>query len=178
MDPRLPVSAMTAHVELTLRVVDYAMQKFPFSVTAAIRWLVLAGLCFGIATVGMKVIVYQLTSWGRHVCPEGWWRSSPGLCAFPPVSISIWSIGYAAVSTLLLCATVFLAPAHKLRVCATLLIALMCWQANILISNSFSWVALGSLCAVVGIATCFSLGALALHNKSFKYTSPTVLVGE
>ncbi|KQO19584.1 hypothetical protein [Acidovorax sp. Leaf78] len=140
------------------------MQKIPFSARAAIRWLALAVVCFGIATVGKTVILYQLTRWGRLVCPEGWWRSSPGICAFPPVSISIWSLSYAAVSTLLLCAAVVLAPAHKLRVCATLLMALVCWQASVLIFNAFSWVALGSLCAALGIATCFSLGALASHN--------------
>lgn len=147
------------------------MQKPPFSVTAATRWLALAVLWLGIASAGKTMIIYQLTSWGRLVCPEGWWRSSPGICAFPPVSISIWSLSYAAVSVLLLCAAVLLAPSQRLRVCVALLIALTCWQANILIFASFSWVALGSLCAVVGVATCFGLGALALRNTTSRQKS-------
>ena len=146
------------------------MQRFPLCVVAAVRWLAFAIFCFGIVTVGQMLIFYQVTRWGKFVCPEGWWRSSPGLCAFPPVSISIWSISYAAVSILLVCTGVLLAPSHKLKACATMLIALMSWQTYILIAKSFSWVALGSLCAVVGIATCFGLGALASRSPSLRRT--------
>lgn len=154
------------------------MQRIQFSVSEVIRWLALAVLCFGIATLGYELIFYQFTRWGRLVCPETWWRSSPGLCAFPPVSIAIWSISYAAVSMLLLCAAMLLAPSHKLRVCSALLIALMFWQAKTVIFGSPSWVALGSLSAVVGIATCFGLGALAVHTNSRQRSYPKLVAGQ
>ena len=47
------------------------MQRFPLSVVAAVRWLALAIFCFGIVTVGQMLIFYQVTRWGKFVCPEG-----------------------------------------------------------------------------------------------------------
>ena len=140
------------------------MHKYP----TAIRWLVFAVLCFGIATVGWVIIEHQLTLWGRLACPEGWWRSSPGVCAFPPVSISILAIGYDVVSVLLLATAALIARTHKLETCTLLFVALVLWPVYTLIFKHFSWVALASLCAVIGIAICFSLGAFAMHNSSFK----------
>lgn len=153
------------------RLVSYR-HKYSLSPTTVLRWLAFVVFCFGIATVGWIVIEHQLTLWGRLVCPEGWWRSSPGVCAFPPVSISILAIGYAMVSLLLLATTVLLAPSHKLKTCSLLFVALALWPIYTLIFNHFSWVALASLCAVVGIAICFCLGAFAMTNPSFNGHTP------
>ena len=133
-----------------------------------IRWLAFAVLCLAVASMGWAIIEHQLTLWGRLVCPEGWWRSSPGVCAFPPVSISILAIGYGVVSALLLATTVLVAPSHKLEACTLLFVAIALWPVYTLLFKHFSWVALASLCAVIGIALCFSLGAFAMHDPSFK----------
>lgn len=118
--------------------------------------------------MGWVIIEHQLTLWGRLVCPEDGWRSSPGVCAFPPVSISILAIGYGIVSMLLLATAILVAPSHKLKTCTLLFVALVLWPVYTLIFKHFSWVALASLCAVTGIAICFSLGAFAMDNPSFK----------
>lgn len=144
------------------------MHKYSTPPATAFRWLAFAVLCFGIATAGWVIIEHQLTLWGRLVCPEGWWRSSPGVCAFPPVSISILAIGYGAVSVLLLATTLLIAPSHKLETCTALFVVLVLWPVYTLIFKHFSWVALASLCAVAGVAICFYLGVFAMRNPSFK----------
>lgn len=146
------------------------MNKYSISPTAAICWLALAVLCLGIATVGKFAIEHQMIYWGRLVCPAGWWRSSPGICAFPPVSITILATAYGVVSALLLTTTVLLAPSHKLKVCILIIVALGGSPTYALIFKGFSWVALASLCAVIGIAMCFSLGAVAMRGHSFHRT--------
>lgn len=144
------------------------MHKYQINPITAIRWLAFAVLCLVVASVGWITIEHQLTLWGRLVCPEGWWRSSPGVCAFPPVSISILAIGYGVVSILLLATSALFTPSHKFKTCTLLFVVLVLWPVYTLIFKHFSWVALASLCAVIGIAICFSLGAFAMHNPLFK----------
>lgn len=149
------------------------MHKYPTKIATVTRWLAFAVLCLGIATVGSVIIEHQLTLWGRLVCPEGWWRSSPGVCVFPPVSISISAIGYGVLSVLLLATAALIAPSRKLKSCILLFVVLVPWPGYTLIFKNFSWVALASLCAVIGIAICFSLGAFVMHNPSFKRNALT-----
>ncbi|CDH45339.1 hypothetical protein BN874_2260001 [Candidatus Contendobacter odensis Run_B_J11] len=103
------------------------MHKYPISPATAVCWVAFVVLCFGVATMGWVIIEHQLTLWGRLVCPEDWWRSSPGVCAFPPVSISILAIGYGIVSMLLLATAILVAPSHKLKTCTLLFVALVLW---------------------------------------------------
>lgn len=144
------------------------MHKYPISLTNATRWLGFAVLCLAIPSVGWVIIDHQLTLWGQLVCPQGWWRSSPGLCAFPPISISILAINYGVVSMMLIATCVLVAPSHKLKICILLFVALLFWPVYTLIFKHFSWVALASLCTVVGVATCFSFGVIATYKLSFK----------
>jgi hypothetical protein len=148
------------------------MHKYPISPATTIRWLAFAILCFVIASIGWVIVEHQLTLWGQLVCPEGWWRSSPGICAFPPVSISILAIGYGVVSLFLLATAALIAPSHKLKTCTLLFVVLVFWPLYTLIFKHFSWVALASLCAVIGIVLCFSLGIFVMHNPSFKRGAP------
>lgn len=130
-----------------------------------VRWLILVGLCLVISALGWLLIEHQLTLWGWYVCPDGWWRSSPGFCAFPLVSISILSAGYGLVSILLLATVAMLAPAHKLKACMLLLIGLALWPVYTLIFKKLSWVALASLACLIAIAACFALGAFVMHTR-------------
>lgn len=140
--------------------------KYPIKASKFIRWLAFAVLCVVIAAVAWIIIEHQLTLWGRLVCPEGWWRSSPGVCAFPPVSIAILAIGYGMVSVLLLVTSALAAPSHKLKTCTFLFASLALWPVYTLIFKKISWVALASLCVVIGIAICFSLGAFVKSMES------------
>lgn len=131
---------------------------------ALIRWCALGALCVGIVALGRPVIEHQLVLLGRHVCPDGWWRPSPGICAFPPVSISIQAASLAVLAVLLLAATVLLAPSHKLKCCGLILAALALGPAYTLVFAHFSWVALASLCTVIAIAACFTLGVFSAQS--------------
>lgn len=121
-----------------------------------IRWLVLIVVCL-LVQAGWWVVEHELVTGTRPICPEQWWRSSPGLCAYPPVSIMVWSVAYGLKALLLLAAVAVIAPAHKFRSCMLLLAALALWPIYELLFEKLSWVAMGSLATVIGIGVCFML---------------------
>ncbi|MDD5275335.1 MAG: hypothetical protein PHR16_04555 [Methylovulum sp.] len=129
-----------------------------------IRWLVLLVVCLGITGVTWIFLGHQLSIWSWHVCPQGFWRESPGECVFPFVSILQLSFAYGLTSMLLLFAVALLAPVHKFSSCILLLIVLALLPAYILIFKKFSWVALVSLSSVIVIAVCFMLGAFVAYG--------------
>lgn len=129
-----------------------------------IRWLILLLVCIVITGVTWIFLGHQLSIWSRLVCPQNFWRESPGHCAFPFVSILQLSFQYGVISILLLTAVALLAPARKFTSCTLLLLGLSLWPAYVLIFKNFSWVALVSLSSVIAIAACFMLGAFVAHN--------------
>jgi hypothetical protein len=131
-----------------------------------IRWVILAFTCLVILGVGF-VVEHELISRGWAVCPQGWWRASPGYCAFPFVSIITLSFVYGFKSFLLLIAVAVLAPVRKLTSCIVLLSGLALWPIYDLIFTKPSWVALVSFSSVIAIATCLMLGAYITHNPAF-----------
>jgi hypothetical protein len=137
------------------------------SVIMVIRWLIMLFACLVILGVGF-VVEHELISRGWAVCPQVWWRESPGLCAFPFVSIITLSFAYALKSLLLLITVALLAPVRKFTSCIVLLAGLALWQMYDLIFTKLSWVALVSLSSVIAIATCFIFGAYVTHNLAFK----------
>ena len=134
-----------------------------------IRWLIMLFACLIILGVG---IVFELGFPGSAVCPQGWWRESPGFCAFPFVSIITSSFAYGFMSLLLLITVAVLAPVRKFTASIVLLVALALWPIYIFIFDKLSWFALVSLSSVIAIATCFILGAYVTHNPAFKRDSP------
>lgn len=144
------------------------MHKDNLNISLSAKWIALTFLCFVVASVGWVVIGHYLSHWEWYVCPEGWWRSSPGQCAFPPVSISSMAISYTLVSILLLATVSIFAPARKLKLCLLLLSVLWLLPVFTLLFIKFSWVALASLSGIAFVTICFTLGALAMHNPSFK----------
>jgi hypothetical protein len=137
------------------------------SVIMIIRWLIMLFVCLVVLGVGF-VVEHELISRGWAVCPKGWWRESPGLCAFPFVSIITLSFSYGLKSLLLLITIAILAPVRKFTSCIVLLVGLALWPIYNLVFTKLSWVALVSLSSVVVIATCFILGAYVTHNPAFK----------
>lgn len=133
----------------------------------AIRWLFLLFVCIVILGLGF-VAEHELISRSWAVCPQGWWRESPGICAFPFVSILTLSFVYGFKSMLLLLAVATLAPARKFTSCIALLTGLAIWPMYDLFFKKLSWVALVSLSSVIAIAACFMLGAYVTHNLAFK----------
>ena len=131
------------------------------------RWLLLLFVCLVIIFIGFIANI-ELTRWSYQICPQGWWRESPGKCAFPFVSIMKTGFIYGMVSMLLLVAVGLLAPIRKIVSCTILLAALMLWPIYILIFQKFSWVALTSFSSVIAIALCFALGVTITHNPAFK----------
>ena len=128
-----------------------------------IRWVITLVACLVILGVGF-VIEHELISRGWAVCPQGWWRESPGLCAFPFISIITLSFAYGFKSLLLLVTVAILAPVRKFTSCIVLLVGLTLWQIYDLVFTKLTWVALVSLSSVIAIATCFILGAYVTHN--------------
>lgn len=124
----------------------------------AIRWIVLLLIC--VFLVGVSFIAKdELISNGWRVCPEGWWRESPGKCAFPPIFILTLSFAYALKSILLLAAVALLAPARTFQSCLLFLAGLALLPAYDLIFGFNQWIDLLSLASVLTIAACFLLGA-------------------
>lgn len=129
-----------------------------------IRWLILLIACIAAWGVG-SIIEHELISRGWFVCPQGWWRESPGLCAFPFVSIITLSFAYSLKSLLLLIAVAILAPNRRFTSCIALLAILALWQIYVIIFIKLSWVAMVSLSGVIAIATCFILGTFVRHIR-------------
>lgn len=158
--------ALTSHSSWTL----YA---HPFKRNArhrgimAFRWLFLLFVCVVIFGLG-SVAEHELISRGWAVCPQGWWRESPGLCALPIISILTLSSVYGFKSMLLLIAVAMLAPARKFTSCIVLLTGLALWPTYDLVFKKLSWVALVSLSSVIAITACFIVGAYVTHNLAFK----------
>jgi hypothetical protein len=129
-----------------------------------IRWLILLVVCLGVTGVTWILLGHQLSIWSWHVCPQGFWRESPGQCVFPFVSILQLSFVYGVTSMLLLSAVALLAPVQKFFSCILLLVVLTFLPAYILIFKKFSWVALVSLSSVIAIAVCFMLGTFVARS--------------
>jgi hypothetical protein len=124
----------------------------------AIRWTILALICVVLLGVGF-VVEHELVSMSRRICPPGWWRESPGICAFAPVFILTKSFAYALQSIFLLIAVALLAPARTFQTSLLLLAVLALVPAYDLIFGLHQWIALLSLASVLTIAACFCLGA-------------------
>ncbi|MDD5035254.1 MAG: hypothetical protein PHE55_10910 [Methylococcaceae bacterium] len=138
----------------------------------AIDSLALLFLCLAIIGTTWIILGHQLSLWSRPVCPQGFWRESPGHCAFPWVSILQLGFTYGVISVLLLAAATLLAPVRKFTACLLLLAGLALAPAYTLIFKKFSWVALVSLSSIIAITLCFLLGAIVMRGIAVKRDIP------